>query len=123
VPAQQLGEFNSQILNRIELVQAFFGESFHGYIPSNFGLRGKTAFEQFVALSEVSQIAGMDFILEIKSNHKAVFINYPFWSNADFAEVGIPAAERERVLKGIASVWASAFPEVSLLGQQNRNRK
>src|SRR5271170_819319 len=50
VPAEELGEFNSHIAAPIVVVRAYFSGRFLGLIPQQFGLRGKDATAQFVAL-------------------------------------------------------------------------
>jgi len=81
IPAERLDEFNQHILNPIKVVEAYFGNEFQGFIPENFGLKGKNAISQFVMLANTFNDSGMDFYLEIKANHLAVFLNHPFWLN------------------------------------------
>ena len=51
VPSEELTSFNKAIVGRIELQDAFFGPSFMGHVPENYGLQGRDAIAQFMALS------------------------------------------------------------------------
>ncbi|HKO51390.1 MAG TPA: hypothetical protein VJV79_26960 [Polyangiaceae bacterium] len=50
VPAEELAEFNEHIIGSVQIVEAHFGEGYTGLVPDSFGLKGKTAHDQFVAL-------------------------------------------------------------------------
>ena len=43
--------FNAHLEGPIVVTQAFFGEGYEGHVPESFGLRGKDARAQFVALA------------------------------------------------------------------------
>jgi hypothetical protein len=51
VAAAELAEFNSHILDKIRLTEAYFGEGFTGYIPERLSLAVKYASEQFIVLA------------------------------------------------------------------------
>ena len=105
VPAEDLDAFNSQIRNPIVVTKAFFGDDYQGLVPDSFGLRGKNARQQFVALAKTLPYSGMDFVLEIAANHRAVYLNFSFWAMEDFAADGIDASEKARVLDAIHAAW------------------
>jgi len=88
IPADEVEEFNRHIIGHIKVLEAHFGDAFQGFVPEQFGLQGKNAVEQFTLLTNSYIYKRMDFYLEIKRNHKAVFLNYPFWQTYDwpFAE-------------------------------------
>jgi hypothetical protein len=96
------------------IVSAHFGENFKGRIPTQFGLRGKDATAQFVALTRTLDYSAMDFRCEISANHVAVFLNYGFWVQSVFSNRGITKAEQDRVLTAIERIWSDAFPEIHL---------
>lgn len=65
VPAEELHDFNRKIEGAIVVTSAHFGEGYQGHVPTQFGLRGMTATEQFVALAKTLPYSGMDFACEI----------------------------------------------------------
>src|SRR5438105_1882998 len=65
VPSEELRRFNEHIFPPIEIVSAHFGRNFQGHIPMQFGLRGKDATAQFVALAHTLDYSAMDFRCEI----------------------------------------------------------
>jgi hypothetical protein len=52
VPAEELAEFNTRIVGHLSLTDSFFDECYEGYVPGQFGLKGKNAVEQFVCLAK-----------------------------------------------------------------------
>lgn len=114
VPAEELSRFNEHILPPILIVSAHFGENFKGCIPDQFGLRGKDATAQFVALARTLDYSAMDFRCEISANHLAVFLNYGFWAQRVFSDQGVTKADHERVLAAIRAIWSDAFPKIHL---------
>ncbi len=64
----------------------FFGELFVGLVPERFNLKGKNA-EQFTVLALSWDSSRMDFVLEIATNRKAVWLNGSFWAQRDFSRV------------------------------------
>jgi hypothetical protein len=114
VPAEELSKFNGYILLPIVIVSAYFGDNFRGHIPVQFGLQGKDATAQFVALTHTLNYSVMDFRCEIAANHTAIFLNYAFWVRGAFANHGIIKTEQERVLSTIEKMWHDMFPGVCL---------
>jgi tetratricopeptide (TPR) repeat protein len=110
IPAEELEEFNKHIQGHIKVIEAYFGESFQGHVPEKFGLQGKNAVAQFTELANTFVYKRIEFYLEIKRNHKAVFLNYPFWLNHEFKNQGL----KEKVLQGIKEAWLSSFPKIPL---------
>jgi hypothetical protein len=114
VSAEELNEFNAHIKNRIEVVQAFFGDNFKGMTPESFALKGKLAVAQFVILDGMFQYNLMDFHGEIAANKSCVFVHFPYWKTRDFSEEGISASRCTELLNAIRRVWSDVSPEVSL---------
>ncbi len=110
IPAEDLDEFNQHITGHIKVLEAYFGEAFQGFTPDEYGLQAKNAVEQFTLLANSFVYKRMDFYLEIKRNHKAVFLNYPFWLTQDFKNPGL----REKVLQAIKEAWLTSFPKTPL---------
>lgn len=111
IPADEWEEFNKHIIGHINVVEAHFGDTFQGFIPEGFALQGKNAVEQFTLLANSYIYERMDFYLEIKRNHKAIFLNYPFWQEYGFKNPGL----KEKVLKAIREAWLTSFPKIPLV--------
>jgi tetratricopeptide (TPR) repeat protein len=110
IPAEEVETFNKHIVGHIKVVEAHFGDAFQGFIPEKFGLQGKNVVEQFTMLANSFIYKRMDFYLEIKRNHKAVFLNYPFWQKYEFKNPGL----KEKVLQAIKEAWLTSFPKIPL---------
>ena len=74
-------------------------------IPDSFGLRGKDARAQLVALAKTLPYSGMDVICEMAANHVAVFLNFFYWEQSDFSSDGIDQAARDDLLGKLRGVW------------------
>jgi tetratricopeptide (TPR) repeat protein len=110
IPAEQLEEFNKHIIGHIKVLEAHFGDAFQGFVPEGFALQGKNAIEQFTLLANSYLYKRMDFYLEIRRNHKAVFLNYPFWQKHEFKNPGL----KEKILQAIKEAWWTSFPQTPL---------
>ena len=110
IPAEEMEEFNKHIAGHIKVVEAHFGDAFEGFVPDQFALQGKNAVEQFTVLANAYLYKRMDFYLEIKRNHKAVFLNYPFWRVYKFKNPGL----QEKIIQAIKDAWLSSFPKIPL---------
>ena len=106
IPAEDLPQFNAHIVEQIKVEAAFFGKKFKGFIPERFGLRGKTADEQFIALAGTLDYSSFDFYCEVRANHKAVYLNYLYWRQKEFSPEELVGVSKERVLEVIAEVCA-----------------
>ncbi len=111
IPAEELEEFNRHIIGHIKVVEAYFSDAFQGFVPDKFGLEGKNAAAQFTLLTNSFIYKRMEFLLEIKRNHKAIYLNYPFWQKNDFKNPGL----QERVLQAIRETWLTSFPKTPLV--------
>lgn len=114
VPAEDLAEFNRHVVGRIRMTAAFFGTEFTGFVPPQFGLKGKNARGQFACLVGTFAYSGMDFLCELEVNKKAAFLNFPFWVQTDFVMDGVSAEQKARVLRAIQRTWRERSPDVPL---------
>ena len=110
IPAEEVDEFNKHITGHIKVLEAYFGEAFQGFVPEQFGLQGKNAVEQFTLLANSYIYKRMEFFQEIRRNHKAVFLNYPFWHKHEFKNQGL----KEKILQAIKEAWWTSFPQTPL---------
>ena len=110
IPAEEMEEFNRHLIGHIKVLEAHFGEAFQGFVPETSALQGKNAVDQFTLLANSYLYKRMDFYLEIRRNHKAVFLNYPFWQTYEFKNPGL----KEKILQAIKEAWFTSFPQIPL---------
>lgn len=108
VPAEELAAFNQHIEGTIEVIAAYFGDGFSGHVPAQFGLKGKHAKEQFVALAQTLAYSSFDFSCEVAANHVAVFLGFFLWEQCDFSSDGFDGAARDTVLAAVRKRWATS---------------
>jgi hypothetical protein len=89
IPAADLSAFNASLPGLISIDAAYFGKEFKGYIPEEFGLRGKDVASQFVILATAWDYSRMDFVAEVSASRKAVFLNFLYWAQHDFQALGL----------------------------------
>jgi hypothetical protein len=77
-------------------------------------MKGKNADEQIVMLEATLPYSPMDFYCEIAANSKAVYLNYPYWTQHDFSELS--DEKKKGVLGAIRKVWEEISPEIRLYG-------
>jgi hypothetical protein len=114
IPADDLNSFNAAISGLIRLEEGFFGTAFTGHIPDAYGLKGKDAIAQIVALSKTWDYSRMDVACEISANRKTVFLNWLFWAQHDFSEFGISEEQRGALLRNLKQCWEFNHIEVPL---------
>ena len=106
VPAEDLPTFNDHLTAPIQIVEAHFSDDYRGLVPESFGLKGKIAHEQFVALARTLPHSGFDVVCEMAANHVVLFLNFFFWEREDFGSDGIDADERDRILGKLRTIWS-----------------
>lgn len=97
VPAEELAALNAHIGGVIEIIGAFFGDDYRGYVSGEPGLREKTAREQFIALVNERDAPTPDPL--------AVFLNFFFWEQTDFSVDGIDRGARSDRLGKLRAAW------------------
>lgn len=105
VPAEELADFNARLLGPIEVIGAHFGEGYVGEVPEEGALQGQTVADQLVTLARMRE---KDVARGIDINHQAVYLNFFFWEQHDFASEGVGRKERDRVLDVVRRSWAAA---------------
>ncbi len=105
VPAERLPEFNAQICAPIRVVAAYFGDGFGGFVPAQFGLRGKSATEQFGCLTDWLTYSSFDVWCETSANAKAVFLNFPFWQRGCSANRRPLTESEQKIIDFIQKRW------------------
>ena len=114
VPAQQLNNFNDHITSSIDVVDAYFGENFIGYVPEKYGLRGKNATQQLVILAKLWDYSRFDFMMEVSTNRKAMYLNAWFWAKHDFSPQGLDGEKKRVVIGALRHAWEVAKITVPL---------
>lgn len=114
IPSEKLDEFNQHIIGQLKIVDAFFGEKYHGFIGKSTNLKDKDANEQFILISKAYEYSPMDVHIEIIVNKEAIFLNYPFWQKHDFTNEGFTEDQRKKTLDAIKKSWTLSFPDVPL---------
>lgn len=114
IPAEEIHEFNASIEGRISVEAGFFGSGFKGFVPDNFGLKGKDAVEQFVVMAKTWDYSRMDFVCEVSANRKAVYLNLLFWGHFDFSAHSIDAQQRDSTIAQICEAWDFNQIEIAL---------
>lgn len=105
IPAEQLSEFNASVQEAISVDGAYFGGGFKGCVPDKSGLKGRDAVSQFVSMSKTFDYSTMDFVCEVAANRKAVFLNFLFWAQFDFARIGIDQTQRDAIIEKVREAW------------------
>jgi hypothetical protein len=119
VPADELVAFNKAIQGTVRLHEAYFGEAFNGHTPEAHGLKGKNAIAQFVSLSKSWEENRADVAYEVSANPKAIFLNWLYWVQHDFSNLGIAANTKVEMLRNLKRCWELGKVKVPL--PQNLN--
>jgi hypothetical protein len=114
IPAEQLPAFNASIQGAISVDSADFGEGFKGWVPEKFNLHGKDVVSQFVTMSKTWDYSRMDFVCEVSTNRKAVFLNFSFWAQFDFTPLGVERPQRDAIITKLREAWDFNHIEVAL---------
>jgi hypothetical protein len=114
IPSEKLPTFNASLQEAISIESAYFGDTFKGVIPDRFGLEGKDAVAQFVVMAKTWDYSRMDFVCEVSTNRKAIYLNFLFWVQFDFAAVGINQQERDATIERLREAWDFNHIEIPL---------
>ena len=114
IPAEQLSGFNASIQGMISVESAYFGVGFEGLVPDRFGLKGKDVVAQFIAMAKTWDYSRMDFVCEVSTNRKAVYLNFLFWAQFDFTALRVDAQQRDATIIRLKEAWAFNHVEIPL---------
>lgn len=114
IPSDELSSFNKAISERIRVEAAFFGDGFTGHVPDGYGLKGKNATAQFVALAKTWDYSTFDVTCEVSANRKAVYLNCLYWATHNFSESGVSKQEQEAFIANLKKIWEFNHIEVPL---------
>jgi hypothetical protein len=105
IPAEELSEFNAQIVAPIVVTAAFFGADYQGWIPKAGPLAGKNAEAQFVALAALSRENAL--AEAVTASALAMYLNVFFWEWGNF---------QPDVLTAIRKAWSQSSHAAIPLG-------
>jgi hypothetical protein len=114
IPAADLSAFNASLQGLISIDAAYFGKEFKGYIPEEFGLRGKDVSSQFVILATAWDYSRMDFVAEVSASRKAVFLNFLYWAQHDSQALGLGKEQRDVIIERLREAWDFNLVDVPL---------
>ncbi len=114
VPAEELDEFNRHIVGLIEVDAAYFGSQFRGFATMRGPLEGRDVTVQFVLLTRLPPVEGVEPRSMVETSHAVIFLHYPFWERRSFSDESVTDDERQRVLEKVGDVWSGVFPEIPL---------
>jgi hypothetical protein len=114
IPAEHLPEFNASILGMISVESAYFGKEFKGFVPDGFRLKGSDAVAQFVAMAKTWDYSRTDFVCEVSTNRKAVYLNILFWSQFDFSAFDVNLQQRDAIVARLREAWDFNHSDVPL---------
>jgi hypothetical protein len=109
VPAGRVADFNAALAGPVEVIDAFFGEGFHGLGPERYGLKGMDALAQLAALGAIFDYSLMDFHGELAANREAVYLHFPFWKTRSGT-----VDRGAEVLAAVRKAWPGISPTVPL---------
>ena len=116
VSAEELEEFNNNIIGHIEVIAAYFGEGFIGSPPdSGFTNKSATADEYLQLLLNTFEYNYMDFRGSVVMNHRSVFCNYAYWKQRDIDL--LTAKDKNKAMHlvpAVADAWRNNFPGIAL---------
>ena len=116
VPAEELSNFNENIIGHIEVIAAYFGEGFVGSHPNQgFTITNATADKYLQMLLSTLEYNFMDFIGSVIMNYKSVFCNYAYWKQFDINKLQSKNKNiASKLIKEVADAWHNNFPGVKL---------
>ena len=99
VPSEELEEFNQNIVEPIQIIDAFYGESYVGIVENTVTFKGLNAFQQLEKLQAVWDdkivLSGL-----MKSERNAFLVNVRYW-----LKNGLTQDELEKLKGSWAEVW------------------
>ena len=116
IPSEDLADFNKSIIAKIEIVSAYYGKNYKGYIPNTgTNISSKDVIQQLITLDKLFSYNPVDFMLEVTVNKKAVFLNYHYWLSKDYYNFGFSTNEqKEKIIESIQKVWNQFSQDCSL---------
>jgi hypothetical protein len=65
-------------------------------------------------LSKTWDHSRTDFVCEVSTNSKAVFLNFLFWAQFDFNAQGVDAQQRDATIARVREAWEFNHIEIPL---------
>jgi hypothetical protein len=98
IPAEQLNEFNQQIVRPIRFCAAYYGPQYRGAHPS------LSALEHLTFLGQLTDQTTLQ--ADLQTHWQATWLNYPYWR--------VHHPDQAPLLARIAASWSAMLPHLSL---------
>ena len=69
---------------------------------------------RFVAMAKTWDYSRMDFVCEVSTNRKAVYLNFLFWAQFDFNAQAIGVQHRDSTIAHLSEAWEFNHIEIPL---------
>ena len=107
IPAEDTENFNKNIIGKIKIINAFYGERYKGLSFDKTVLEGKMPDRQFCELVFLMENSYEDFEKIIKMNKFPVILNLIFWMRTDFSTFNINEAKKQSLIFEIEKILSS----------------
>ncbi|WP_074083846.1 hypothetical protein [Paenibacillus sp. P32E] len=115
IPAEEMDDFNHQIVGPIRVVDIYYGTDYVGLIPGGSVFENQSAAQQLITWKNILECNAMDFYSEIREHWQHIFTSYPYWSQRGFTGYGLSEAAQNEVLGTMKEYWNGHFPDMVLL--------
>jgi hypothetical protein len=114
VPAEQLSEFNEQIVGTITILDAYFGEQFQGMVPDQGSWAGRNAMDQWIHLVDRTVKQPETLAQEIVENAAMIYIHMPYWQTASPERLASKPEEKRAVIAALMATWQNTQTTIPL---------
>ncbi len=115
IPAEDLEELNTNIEDRIQVIDIFYGADYEGIAIESEPFEGRSFIDQLKAWHSLYEYNSSEFYNEIQKQWKHIFINYKYWGKLDTDAVGLSEKQKNKVLLKMKEYWNERFVEIPLL--------
>lgn len=104
IPAEDLKEFNENIIGNIIITAAFYGKNYVGLTPKSTILENKGLKEQLIELNKTLKNSYMDFKCQIELSWKSILLNLIYWDSLDLTKDGMDQISKVQLLNEIYEI-------------------
>ena len=116
VPAEELEEFNENLIGHIDVIAAYFGEEFKGSMPEpGLGPKNVTPVEYLRALHGTFNYNIGDFRAAVVLNCQSIYCNYPYWKSLNYEVLEFEGKrDTSQTMEHMKECWHDNFPGIPL---------
>jgi hypothetical protein len=114
IPAEQMDEFNQNLVGRIKLVDVFYGDAYKGFDHEGTCFSRRSLVEQFLLWREALTDNPLESRHLMQEYWQMIFVNASFWSKTDLASYNISEQEKADTLAIMKQCWRQLFPDMEL---------